>query len=188
MLAAMLSLPGVAAASAPVRFHLRASYLDAHGATHALEVWRDGDRLRRDTDGKLSLFVTHARGGEDRYRVVDRGRKLAYDVSRTNLYRIGTFTDWGTLTTLVPRDRTLVGDGVGATPVGTCRWQVAGDKRICWSERWGLPLRVEEKKDAAWRAVLTVEELRAGRPAAEVWAAPADVTPIDVDRDVAPTD
>jgi hypothetical protein len=49
-LALALCFPALASAGAPTRLHLRATYVDGRGAQHRLELWRDGDRLRRDTD------------------------------------------------------------------------------------------------------------------------------------------
>ena len=65
-------------AGTSTRLYLRAQILDEKGRAHVLELWRDGDRLRRDSDGRLSLFVTH--GPEDRFHVVDRARGLAYQI------------------------------------------------------------------------------------------------------------
>jgi hypothetical protein len=193
-LAVSMSLPAVAAASAPVSFHLKATYVDARGQSHLLELWRDGNKLRRDTDGKLSLFVTHAVSGDDRYHVVDRARGFAYDARRANLIKIGSFSDWRSLTTLLATDHanatlTDAKEAVASTPVGGCRWRVGADRRVCWSDRWQLPLRIERRDaSAGWRAVLTVDELQRGRPAASVLLPPHDLPVLDVDRDLSPAD
>ena len=190
-LAASLCLPAAGAAGAPTRLYLKAHYLDGKGQTHQLVMWRDGDRLRRDTDEKLSLYVTHGR--DDRFRVVDKGRKIAYDVRRTNLYRIGTFTDWSSLTTLVHEPANAPplaksGEPALTTQAGVCRWRVAPDRRYCWSSSWQLPLLVERQTTEGWKNVLTVEEVRSGKPPAGTFELPADVSLIDVDRDVDPND
>lgn len=174
-------------------FQLTASYVDASGASHTLEVWRDRDHLRRDTDGKLSLFVTHARRGDDRYRIVDRARGRAYSVSHTNLYRLGNFADWDTLTTLLPpaarRARLQpTGEPDGSTPAGRCHWMGAGDHKVCVSSKWGLPLLLAEKHGAQWKTVLTVENVRQGSIPRTTFQPPPDVHEIDVDRDFGPQD
>jgi hypothetical protein len=185
-------LPAIAAA-APKRVHLRASYVDGKGGAHQLELWRDGDRLRRDTDAKLSLFVAHDPGGEDRYRVVDRSRGILYDVARTNLFRLGSFVDWDSLTTLQgPAARRArlrpTGEPDGTTPAGRCRWVGDAERRICLSSRWGMPLMLAEKHGDQWNTVLTVEELHTGTVARTLLEPPKDLQHIDVDRDVAPQD
>jgi len=189
---AVALLPCVAYA-APKRIYLRAAYVDARGASHQLQLWRDGDRLRRDTDEKLSLFVVHDRKGDDRYQVVDRARGVAFDVARSNLYRLGTFVDWVSLTTLlapaVQRAHLQPTDEPdGSTPAGRCRWSGDGERRVCFSSKWGLPLILAEKRGADWKTILTVEETRTGAIARTLLDPPTDVRKIDVDRDVAPQD
>jgi hypothetical protein len=174
-------------------YYLSASYVDGQGASHHLQLWRNGDRLRRDTDDKVSLFVTHDRRGNDRYRVVDRVRNLSYAVTRANLYRLGNFADWTTLTTLLApslqRAHLLpTGEPDGSTPAGRCRWSGDAQHRVCSSAKWGLPLMLAEKRGDAWKTILTVEEVRSAPPARTLLDPPSDVQQIDVDRDVGPQD
>ena len=83
---------------APKTVFFRATYEDASGKTHEVRSWRDGDkRLRRDTDKAMSLFVTRASGGDLSFEMVDRVQKVKTVVSRTNLYRVGLFSDWSAL-------------------------------------------------------------------------------------------
>jgi hypothetical protein len=176
-------------AGAPARLYLRARYRDAGGHEHRWRVWRDGERrLRRDTDDQLELIVERADDRDDRYRVIDRGRHLQYQARRSNLFRLGAFPDWTQLATLLVRPRsatTVVAAERARLPAGACRWyDVLGDgppRRVCWSDRWRLPLAVTERG----RPVITVDEVRGDVDVdARVFEPPAGVTEIDVDRDL----
>jgi hypothetical protein len=179
--------------AAPAQLHLRATYLDGRGGSHRLEVWRDGDRLRRDTDERLSLYVQHDRNGEDRYRVIDRTRNFGYSVARTNLYRLGTFVDWTSLTTLLsPALRRAAlrptAEPDVQTAAGRCRWLAAPtspEGRVCWSRRFALPLLI---KNARGETVVTVEKVEIKRPASSTFAEVAGVLTVDADRDISPDD
>jgi len=177
--------------------HLRAKYRDARGGEHALELWRSGNRLRRDTDGKLALYVERRADHDDRYRVVDRARGVAYRARRTSLFRVGAFPDWASLASLLTRPRgaaqlTEPKLAPADTALGRCRWYELAERgatrRVCWSDRWRAPLLVTERAGARWRPVLTVEQASADPIAPAVFAPPRDVTDVDVDGDLAPQD
>jgi hypothetical protein len=177
--------------------HLRARYRDAQGREHALELWRSGNLLRRDTDGKLALYVERRADHDDRYRVVDRARGVAYRARRSSLFRVGAFPDWASLASLLTRPRgveqvTAPKVAPGETAFGRCRWYELSapnaTRRVCWSDRWRAPLLVTERAGAKWRPVLTVEQASADPIAPAVFTPPHDVTDVDVDHDVAPQD
>lgn len=136
----------------PAALHYRATYT-AHGATHRLEVWRDGDRrLVRRTDDAIETHVARPGDGAAYQMVVlDLRRKIETRVTRDDLYRIGNFTDWFdlahglrhpkagyTLTALPATEAPKL-----ATTV-PCRWVVlaqgAVETHICWSESVHLPI------------------------------------------------
>ena len=79
--------------------HYRVIYVGGEGV-HRLEVWRDRDRrMKRVTDGELVSLATHDPGGAGyQMTILDRRRQIATKVDRTNLYRVGNFTDWFDLT------------------------------------------------------------------------------------------
>jgi hypothetical protein len=162
---------------------VQAHYVDAHGATHELSLWRDGARLRRDTDGNLQLFVEHRPDGNDRYHLIDRARARGYAVSRAHLYRIGSFPDWETLSSLAPAPRGRAGRRE-RTRAGECRWIGDRAREVCWSAALGIALRAREQRDGGWRDVLWVDRLSRTLDRAEL-APPSDVPLTDVDRDVA---
>ena len=178
---------------APARVHFRARYQDQAGASHAVQVWRDGNRLRRDTDDRLAMYVEHKPGADDRFEVIDRSRAVAYKVSRLNLFRIGSFPDWTGLASMLVRPRanaevTPAGERPEQTPAGTCRWLKPGDRRVCWSARWRLPLRIVARDSAGrWKQVLTIDQVSGERFADGIFTPRiAGLTEIDVDRDVHP--
>ncbi len=173
--------------------HARVRYRDDAGKEHRLEIWRAAAALRRDTDERLSLVVERRPGGDDQYHVVDRAGGRAYDVSRAELYRIGSFPDWAQLATLLTRPRGEVrlepsAKGESRMPAGACRWYDASTntarERICWSRTLKLPLVVERRIDGAWSAAITVDEARRQPVGAATFRLPSAGTRIDVDHDL----
>lgn len=170
---AMLTVAGVAHAEpgawqrtfvakrAPKSVFFRATYEDGAGKKHEIRSWREGDkRLRRDTDGAMSLFVTRSAGGELAFEMVDRVQKVKTLVSRTNLYRVGVFSDWSALATNLAEPRSTY--ALSATDRsdkrkvgGECRWVKLEKQQICWSDAWGVPLAIE----SGGREVYRVEEI-----------------------------
>jgi hypothetical protein len=173
--------------------HLRARYEDARGGSHTLEVWRTPERIRRDTDGKLTLLFERHSGREDRYRVIDRDRRRVFSVSRNNLYRIGSFPDASGLAILLARPAgtppkvTALDRPAERTPAGTCDWYEAGDRRVCWSAKLRLPLVLAERNASGWHPVLTVEEVQRSHPPDATFAPDTSgYAALDVDREVNP--
>jgi hypothetical protein len=199
-----IAVAAAASAGEPVRWerlftadgapavHAKMRYRDAQGQEHRLELWRTKQALRRDTDEKLSMIVEHKAGGDDEYHVVQRGEGgRAYDVKRDSLYRMGTFPDWTQLATLLTRPSGEVhveAGGLGKTAAGACRWYEAStDKareRICWSTGVKLPLVVERWDSGSWAAVVTVDEVKVGKVAVDVFHPHVDVARVDIDRDL----
>jgi hypothetical protein len=188
------------ARSAPKTIHFRASYADGAGRAHSLEVWRDGDRrLRRDTDGKMSVYVTKRAGGEYGYEVIDLESKVKVEISRTNLYRIGIFSDWAALATNLTRpagEHAITGSKRGPlrTKAGECRWfrvEVRGApaREVCWSTALALPLAID-REDGSGKATreLTIDEVTTS-VAADVFGPPdGGLFHVDANRDIGPSD
>ena len=68
----------------------------SNGAVHRMELWRDRDRrIKRVTDQALVTYATR-KAGDVGYtlKVLDLKRRISTLIDRTNLYRIGSFTDW----------------------------------------------------------------------------------------------
>ena len=95
------------APAAVPRSHLHARYTDAHGEVHALEVVREGTtRLKRATDQSTAIFaIFDPVAGDYQYSLIDRRRAVLTRVSRENAYRIGSFTDFSSLASLVTRPK-----------------------------------------------------------------------------------
>ena len=201
----IIVVAAVAAAGEPLRWerlfsaddgpalHARVRYRDGAGKEHRLELWRTARALRRDTDGQLSLVVERRAGGDDAYHLINRAGARAYDVSRGQLHRIGSFPDWTTLATLLTRPHGEVrvaasARGESRTPAGACRWYEAStpktQERICWSRALELPLVVERQVDGSWTAVVTVDEARAQPIVATTFRPHSDAVPVDVDHDL----
>ena len=173
--------------------HARVRYVDAAGREHRLELWRTKKALRRDTDGALSLVVERRAGGDDEYHVVQRSGDRAYDVSREQLHRIGSFPEWTQLATLLTRPRGDVRVAAMTRPAtktaaGACRWYEAStDKtheRICWSRTLKLPLAVEREDKGAWSPAVTVDEARPQPIAGDVFHVAPNSPVVDIDHDL----
>lgn len=141
-------------ADAPVSLHYSAQY-QARGASHRLEAWVDrGTRLKRVTDGAVETYAERADAREPEYRmtVLDLQRHIVTRIDRTNLMRIGNFTDWFELAHAlrVPRGdyrlERAAAPASASRPVAACDWyRVTQDghaSTICWSRPAALPLSI----------------------------------------------
>ncbi|MDQ2735427.1 MAG: hypothetical protein M3Y55_10655 [Pseudomonadota bacterium] len=135
----------------PSALHFRARYFTA-GASHSLEVWRDGERrLVRRTDDAIETHVARQPGVPAYQMVVlDLRRRIETRIARDDLYRIGQFTDWYDLahglrhpkaayhiTAAVPTPH-------APRPFGPCDWyaleQGGHVTQVCWSAHERLPM------------------------------------------------
>jgi len=156
----------------------RATYL-ANGAEHQMEVWRDRDqRLKRRTDDKLETYIfKQPKQAEWNMVVLDLQRKMRTDIDRTNLYRIGHFTDWFSMShalvrpvgaytlTALSAPATHTGSAKSAAPdvapvtgkpIAACSWYSLAhggqESRICWSSDLRLPLLITDPRgEPVWR-------------------------------------
>ncbi|MFT4174949.1 MAG: hypothetical protein QM639_20430 [Rhodocyclaceae bacterium] len=136
----------------------------SRGAPHHLEIWRDANRrLRRKTDGDTDLYAFKEQGDSDfRLSILDHKRHIHSLVDRTNLARLGTFTDWYDLGHGL---RHPIGDyhlTPGTAPdtapqaVADCQWyDLTANQRtshICWSAQLKIPLMImSSDKVVMWR-------------------------------------
>lgn len=142
-----------AAAGEPASLHFRADYITG-GATHTLEVWRDHDRrVKRVTDGRMTTVAVHAPGdAEFNLTVIDPARRVITTIDRTNLYRLGNFTDWFDLTHGLRHPRGVYRLAAGSAPRGApaaiarCAWfdltSGTATTHVCWSGDDRLPLLI----------------------------------------------
>ena len=126
------------------------------GAEHKVEVWRDRDlRLKRRTDGKLETYIFKPRKRDEWSMVVlDLPRKIRTDIDRSNLYRIGHFTDWFSMSHSLSRPSgsylltELKTAPSGEKPLSACRWYALNRggavSNICWSSELRLPLLITD--------------------------------------------
>ena len=137
------------------QLNYRATYV-VNGSAHQMEVWRDRDqRLKRRTDDKLETYLFKPpRQAEWQMVVLDLQRKMRTDIDRTNLYRIGHFTDWFSMSHALVRPTgtysltALSAAPNGAKPLSACRWyalnQGGAVSHICWSGELHLPLLITD--------------------------------------------
>lgn len=143
--------------------HYQANY-SAGSTRHRVEVWRDGDRrVRRRTDDRIEIHASREAGSaEFEMSILDLEKRIHTTVSRSNLYRIGNFTDWFDLAHGLRHPRGAYRLGSIAAPVGapaplqSCSWfELAQDgqaSRICWSAQEQVPMLVlSANGDAVWR-------------------------------------
>jgi hypothetical protein len=124
------------------------------GTEHTLEVWRLNDEhLKRVTDGAVEVHVERKSGDpEFRMTVLDHKKRLMTQIDRSNLYRIGNFTDWFDLAHGIKHPKGQYQLARGKKPEGVprglqaCDWYdlTQGQKtsHICWSASSKLPLLV----------------------------------------------
>ncbi|MGZ5784555.1 MAG: hypothetical protein ACXWJM_01445 [Ramlibacter sp.] len=143
--------------------HYRATFV-SRGAEHGVEVWRDGaTRLKRVTDAQVETFALREPGqAEFEMTVLDLRRKIETKIDRSNLYRIGNFTDWFDLAHALRHPAGTYALRQAAPPKGApqaveaCRWyeleQQENSSLICWSARHELPLLIVSRPgEVVWR-------------------------------------
>lgn len=134
------------------------------GGLHTLDVWRLKDEhLKRVTDGVLEVHVERKSGDpEFHMTVLDLQKHLATRVDRTNLYRIGNFTDWFDLAHGIRQPAGAYQLARGKMPSGmppvvqACDWydlsQAGKTRHICWSRQVKLPLlMVAPNQEIIWQ-------------------------------------
>lgn len=140
-------------AGEPASLYFKARY-GVPGSAHTLELWRLGQaHLLRKTDKRIETYVARSpKDPEFQMTVLDRQRNIASHVSRTSLYKVGSFIDWFDLAHGLRRPvgpyelvRSTTPPGVTA-PIEDCQWFElhAGNKtdRLCWSARYRIPLLI----------------------------------------------
>lgn len=143
--------------------HYRATFV-SQGIEHQLEVWRDGaTRLKRATDQDVETYVVRKPGDAGfEMTVLDLRKKILTRIDRSNLYRIGNFTDWFDLAHGLrhPKGeyRLTRARGPQGDPklIETCTWytltQQGRASHMCWSVRSELPLMiVSQGGQVVWR-------------------------------------
>ena len=150
----------------PRQTHYLATY-QLNGKPHQLEVWRDRDlRLKRRTDDDIETYLSKpARETEWQMVMMDLKRRIRTDIDRTNLARIGHFTDWYAQSHSLAHpagsyqlhklrsDEVLTG---APQAVAACQWYRLNldnfVSTICWSASARLPLLiVDGTGQTQWR-------------------------------------
>jgi hypothetical protein len=134
------------------------------GASHQLEVWRDGDRrVKRRADDVIETYAFRKPGDpEFHMSILDMRKRIHTRIDRTNLYRIGNFTDWFDLAHGLKHPMGEYQVAEAQAPDGApkaikaCRWyDLTQDKRtthICWSAQSRIPLVIQAQDgEVVWR-------------------------------------
>ena len=150
-------------AAEPAALHYKATFV-SRGASHQMEVWRDGQRrLKRSTDAAIETYVVRKPGSPDYQMVIlDAPRKIVTRIDRTNLYRVGNFTDWFDLAHGLKHpkgDYQLTSSTAPAgvpRPLAACSWydltQSGRTVHVCWSARSRVPmLLVDQGGAVVWQ-------------------------------------
>jgi len=148
----------------PKSVYFLASYVTKTG-DHQLEVWRQADQLRRKTDTSSDAFVTKKPGPEDWSMVIlDHQKKIASQIDRMSLLKIGSFTDWYDLghgltrpfgPHVVMESKSV--PKIKVSPIEPCTWYDLTQKgltsQVCWSNRVKLPLLIvgNDHQTITWR-------------------------------------
>lgn len=177
----------------PRYLHYRLLYRSADGI-HRLAVWRDGDRrLKRLTDDALASYAFHPGSGPGyTLSMLDLKRRIHTMVDRTNLYRVGGFTDWYDLGHGLRHPQGQYRLAAGTAPAGmpavpgTCTWydltQAGRTTHICWDKAHRVPLLIADPANRpVWR--ITAIDTRA-IPAATFRIDDKGFTRIDANRDI----
>lgn len=145
------------------QLHYQATY-SLDGKTHQVDIWRDrNQQLKRRTDDAVETFIFKpAKQTEWSMIVLDLKRKIRTDIDRTNLYRIGHFTDWFSLSHSLSRPTAQYQLSTTTTPVleekpiSACTWYSLSrnnqESKICWSKNLHLPLVIaDHNNQVQWR-------------------------------------
>lgn len=147
----------------PAQVYFQASY-QLGADKHEVQVWRDrSQRLKRRTDDALETFIfKQPREVEWSMVVLDLKRKIRTDIDRTNLYRIGHFTDWFSMSHALSRPTAAYQLTTANKPlpeakaVDNCTWysltRNGVESKICWSKKYRLPLLITDSEaHVQWR-------------------------------------
>ena len=137
----------------PKSLYYQATFTNQKGE-HQLEAWRQGQRfLKKRTDDEIETYVSHAEGDiEFKMSILDLKKKIHTRIDRTNLARIGNFTDWFDLTHVIKTPRGEYQLNAAKAPINepkpleTCTWYdlTAEGKtsHICWSSKQHVPMLI----------------------------------------------
>jgi len=150
-------------AAEPAALHYKAAFV-SRGASHQMEVWRDGQRrLKRSTDAAIETYVVRKPGSAEYQMVIlDTPHKIVTRIDRSNLYRVGNFTDWFDLAHGLKHPKGEYRLARAQTPAGVprplaaCSWydltQSQHTVHVCWSARSRLPmLLVDQGGTVVWQ-------------------------------------
>ena len=179
----------------PASLHYTVLFV-GEGGVHHMEVWRDHDRhVKRVTDRALESFATHHTGDPGyRLTILDRKRRISTTIERTNLYRVGNFTDWFDLTHGLRHPKGAYRLTAGGAPTGmpssasACTWydltQGPRTTHVCWDAQHRVPMLIATANaHPVWR-IVAIDT--AAVPAATFVPDDRGFVKNDADRDIDP--
>ncbi len=147
----------------PPSLHYLAEF-SSKGTQHQLELWRDGERrLKRRTDDSVEIYAFRKPDdSEFRLSILDLKRHIHTRVDRTNLYRIGNFTDWFDLAHGLKHPKGVYQLVPASAPQGetkpltACQWydltQQQRTTHVCWSLKKHIPMIIQAQNlEVLWR-------------------------------------
>ena len=140
----------------PHTLHYKATFTSfaSKDIKHQMEVWRDGElRVKRRTDDAIETYVFRKQGNSEFHMsILDLKKRIHTQIDRTNLYRIGNFTDWFDLSHGLKHPKGKYQVTKSKEPQGapkaiqSCHWHdLTQDNRtthVCWSTQSHLPLLI----------------------------------------------
>ena len=130
--------------------------------------------------------------GEDTpvYYLIDKNKKTVSKVSQTNLYKIGLFFNWNSMTTLVDLPGNTAVTAQNETQDGCTMYLVAGaDAALCVDGNYHIPLRMSQRGATVAR-VTSVKplhaDLKTSADSLTLTCRQDHYTFFDVDSDMAP--
>ena len=152
----------------PASLHYTAIFT-SNGAEHRMEVWRHGQlSIKRRTDDAIETYAFRKAGdAEFRMSILDMKKRIHTRIDRTNLYRVGNFTNWFDLGHGLKHPLGDYRVTIGKTPDGApmpleaCQWydlnQNVGSTHVCWSARNHLPMLIQAHDGTVLWRVATVD-------------------------------
>ncbi len=141
----------------PINLSITGTYHSDREKAFSVDVSRD--RFIKTYSDGVTIIGTR---GEDTpvYYIIDKNKKTVLKVSQTNLYKVGLFFNWDSMTTLVDLPGNTVVTAQNETRDGCTVYLVAGaDATICVDGNYHIPLRMSQR-GATLARVGSVKPLR----------------------------
>src|SRR5208283_2120288 len=171
----------------PINLSISGTYYSDREKEFSVDVSPDRF-IKAYSDGVTIIGVK----GEDApvYYIIDKNKKTVLKISQTNLYKIGLFFNWNSMTTLVDLPGNTAVTAQNETQDGCTMHLVAGaDAALCVDDNYHIPLRMSQRGAAVAR-VASVKplhtDLKTSADSLTLTCRQDHYTFFDVDSDMAP--